>query len=190
MAGRPLRVSLEIFDDGLGDGPSLFAGGQIDYAGKHSSHNIARLIGCAGSITGDLDGDGDVDGDDLEALLSDWGPCPPEPCPADLNGDGVVSTADLLILLGSWGANAGTGIDFDRLPEGDVVSNQFPAAWFSSSAGNVNFVHDHPGHTPPNIICTGPIGGSVNCLEDTFIDFLRGTGHSKKNREHKSQQAR
>ncbi len=62
--------------------------------------------------------------------------------------------------------------DFDALQGGDVVTNQYPGATFSSSAGNDNkvlpfFIND----TPPNILCTGLVGGPVDCVAPTFIDF-------------------
>jgi len=69
--------------------------------------------------------------------------------------------------------SASVVIDFDELFDGDVLTNQFPEATFSSSAGNVNVITAQPdiAHTPPNFICTGPAGGSINCVEDTFVDF-------------------
>ncbi len=56
------------------------------------------------SKPGDIDGDGVVSVTDLLALLSAWGPCPPdpEPCPADFNGVGAVDVTDLLTLLGNF----------------------------------------------------------------------------------------
>ncbi len=47
----------------------------------------------------DLNGDGMVDGEDLGALLSQWGA---QGEPADLNGDGVVDGADLGGMLARW----------------------------------------------------------------------------------------
>ena len=57
---------------------------------------LRRIIrGC----TADLNGDGEVGGDDLAALLSDWGT---NSSSSDLDGDGTVGPEDLAMLLGSW----------------------------------------------------------------------------------------
>ena len=61
--------------------------------------------------------------------------------------------------------------DFDGLPGGDIVTNQYPGATFSSSAGNDNKVHPAFNDTPPNILCTGPVGAPADCVAPTFIDF-------------------
>ena len=52
---------------------------------------------------GDLDGDGRVSGDDLGALLANWGPCNGSPCPADFDRNLVVDADDLGALLANWG---------------------------------------------------------------------------------------
>lgn len=66
-------------------------------------------------------------------------------------------------------------INFDNLNDGDVVTNQYAAqdAIFSSSAGNVNFITAQASYlsTPPNFICTGPSGGTINCTADTYVMF-------------------
>lgn len=63
-------------------------------------------------------------------------------------------------------------IDFDDLAPDTVVTNQYATATFSSSAGNVNYAEDQSlGSSLPNFICTGPIGGGINCIEDTYVDF-------------------
>ncbi|MBM4112222.1 MAG: hypothetical protein FJ253_02435 [Phycisphaerae bacterium] len=49
----------------------------------------------------DFNDDGVVDGDDLGALLGQWGDC--LGCEADFNDDGVVDGDDLGSLLGEWG---------------------------------------------------------------------------------------
>ncbi len=54
---------------------------------------------------GDLDGDDIVGAPDLAALLSEWGGCDDETCPADLDRDGVVGPGDLATLLGDWGVD-------------------------------------------------------------------------------------
>lgn len=68
-------------------------------------------------------------------------------------------------------------INFDDLPQGGitgvVVTNQYPQATFSSTSGFVNYVTTQSQYngTPPNFICTGPIGGSINCTEPTIVNF-------------------
>jgi len=93
---------MAIFDDGSGDGPSLYAGGEFTLAGGEAEHYIARWQGCpSNQLPEDLNGDGQVDGDDLGTLLGQWGAC--SGCPADFNGDGQVDGDDLGTLLGAWG---------------------------------------------------------------------------------------
>jgi hypothetical protein len=68
-------------------------------------------------------------------------------------------------------------INFDDLPQGGltgvVVTNQYPTATFSSTTGNVNYVTTQPQYigTNGNFICTGPDPGSIDCMEDTFVNF-------------------
>jgi len=63
-------------------------------------------------------------------------------------------------------------IDFDDLADGEVVTTQYPEATFSSSAGSDNKAATGDfGTSLPNFICTGPVGGPINCTEPTFIDF-------------------
>ena len=90
-----------------------------------------------------------------------------------INDGGFCCTTEICVTIPDCSAPVVTIIDFDELADGDVVTNQFPGATFSSSAGNVNLVTTLPNiaHTPPNIICTGPMGGIINCVEDTFVDF-------------------
>ena len=100
----PIAWALEVFDDGTGDGPALFAGGDFSFAGNFSSQRIAKWIVCVDTIPGDLDGDGSVGVSDLLILLASWGPCDDcKDCIADLDGDCTVGVGDLLILLANWG---------------------------------------------------------------------------------------
>ncbi len=104
QGSSPIAWALEVFDDGTGDGPALFAGGDFRFAGNFSSQRIAKWIVCADSIPGDLDGDGSVGVSDLLILLASWGPCADcDDCIADLNDDCSVGVGDLLILLANWG---------------------------------------------------------------------------------------
>jgi len=51
-------------------------------------------------VPGDINDDGVVNGNDLGALLGQWGSC--AGCTADFDGDGVVDGDDLGTLLGAW----------------------------------------------------------------------------------------
>ena len=96
--------AIVVFDDGTGDGPALFVGGDFLIAGGISSQHIAKWIVCVDIIPGDLDGDGSVGVKDLLILLGSWGPCADcNDCIADLDDDCTVGVADLLILLENWG---------------------------------------------------------------------------------------
>ena len=78
----------------------------------------------------------------------------------------------VMIALVVVGAEAQVLIDFDDLPDGTVVTNQYPNATFSSDSGFVNFAYGFAGGpSAPNILCSGPDGGSVNCTAPTYIDF-------------------
>lgn len=53
---------------------------------------------------GDINADGVVNADDLEILITSWGPCDHcAGCPADINDDCAVNVPDLLRLLANWG---------------------------------------------------------------------------------------
>ena len=104
QGASPIAWALEVFDDGTGDGPALFAGGDFRFAGNFSSQRIAKWIVCADAIPGDIDGDGSVGVSDLLLLLGLWGPCLDcDNCPADLDGDCTVGTGDLVILIANSG---------------------------------------------------------------------------------------
>ncbi len=67
-----------------------------------------------------------------------------------------------------------TIIDFDALAVGDVVTNQFPEATFSSIVGQENVVRADFNFGPlsfPNYICTKNVGGPLNCKKPTIVDF-------------------
>jgi hypothetical protein len=44
-----------------------------------------------------------VNAQDIAAVLSAWGPCPPKgACTADVDGDGDVDAADVAAVLSGW----------------------------------------------------------------------------------------
>jgi hypothetical protein len=69
--------------------------------------------------------------------------------------------------LGATASLYANVINFDDLTNGVVVTNQYAAqdAVFSSTAGNVNYITTQASYngTPPNFICTGPVGSGINC---------------------------
>ena len=99
----PYGTALSVFHDG-GREAALYAAGSFTFAGGVSSQGIAKLVGCAGVVFGDLNGDGMANVTDMLLLLESWGPCPDPPvtCPADLDRDGLIGINDLLLLFANW----------------------------------------------------------------------------------------
>ena len=58
--------------------------------------------------------------------------------------------------------------DFESLSVGDVVTDQYPGATFSSTTGNENVVLSGFG---TKFICTRPVGQFQTCIEETFVEF-------------------
>jgi hypothetical protein len=71
----PYVFALTEFDDGTGDGPALYVGGQFTTAGGVTAINIAR-----------------------------WSRPVDNPCPADFTGDGVLDLADIVAFVTAFGA--------------------------------------------------------------------------------------
>jgi hypothetical protein len=74
-------------------------------------------------------------------------------------------------------APGSTTINFDDLPSGTWLTNQYPAATFSSpgSSGNgvIHVVRDpDSGSSPPNTICSGQEWGPT-CISDVAVSFTR-----------------
>ncbi len=64
------------------------------------SHSV--LIDVRVRLITDIDMSGAVDIGDIINLLTQWGPCPDDFCPADFDMDGTVGIPDLLFLLTTW----------------------------------------------------------------------------------------
>jgi len=117
--------ALEVFDDGLGVGPALYASGGFTTAGGVAAGGLAKWSGGAWSPLGSgiygvnalaVFDDGSGGGQALfagggfatspggDSYLAKWGCEVDAPCaPADLNCDGAVDGNDLAIVLGGWG---------------------------------------------------------------------------------------
>lgn len=128
--------SMASFDDGMGGGPALYAGGFFTTAGGVPAQGIARWNGTSWSPLGAgldsgafvmkefADGMGAspalfVGGAFFQAggspaqCIAKWQGCLADACgPADLNSDGVVNGGDLGILLSAWGGG-GAAADLD-----------------------------------------------------------------------------
>lgn len=65
-------------------------------------------------------------------------------------------------------ASAQTVITFEEVPPGTLLTDQYPDVTFSSSPGNSNYAHPF---IAGNILCTGPTGGTITCVPDTYMDF-------------------
>jgi hypothetical protein len=102
-----LVVSADLDGDGdadlitinAADGGMLAGGGGAGSGGTPSA--VSVLPNLLLRVPGDVDGDGVVGFEDILAVLSAWGACPPE-CPEDLDGDGMVGFSDLLLVLGNF----------------------------------------------------------------------------------------
>lgn len=144
-------LALAVFDDGSGDGPALFVGGNITTADDVLANGIAKWNGSAWSSVANGMESGEVVPVVLALAVFDdnsggrpglyaggffesagtvtangiarWPGCPIKPlcAAADLNGDGVVAVFDLLQLLGAWGPCPGCPEDIN----GDNVVDVF-----------------------------------------------------------------
>ena len=110
--------------DGQADVRIRWVMGTTDSLWQYSGWNIddVQIIAVAPSVDvpGDANGDGMVNADDILAVISAWGPCPPGDCPADVNGDGVVNTDDLLAVIANWGAGGTPRSGGSQPDEGDI----------------------------------------------------------------------
>jgi len=90
---------------------------------------------------------------------------------------GIRKLGLMITLLGALSSVASaTVINFQNLVDGNVITNQYAGVVFSSTAGNVNFVTTQGSYngTPPNFLCTGPVGGGINCTAETIMTFSSG----------------
>jgi PEP-CTERM motif len=63
-------------------------------------------------------------------------------------------------------------INFDNLGNGVQVTNQYPGVIFSSQAGSrILTTAQNLGSSTPNFICSAAVGGSINCVDDVYLDF-------------------
>lgn len=76
------------------------------------------------------------------------------------------------------GAAGAVVIDFDTLPSGAAVTNQFPDATFSSDPGYENrTASDFDIATSlPNYLCTAQVAGPLDCTRPTIVDFAAPVG--------------
>jgi len=71
---------------------------------------VAMRLNPIPALSGDLNCDSQVNVPDLLAVISAWGPCPPQPpgqpftetCHADFNDDGVVNHHDIVAVVLNW----------------------------------------------------------------------------------------
>ena len=128
-AGVGYRVQkLLAFDDGIGNGPSLFIAGNLTESGTNPIRRIARWDGAEWvSLSETMDGyvydlapydDGSgfgpllfaggsfVSSDAGDSYLARWKGCPTPTCIADTNGDGMLSPADFSAWVAAFNAMA------------------------------------------------------------------------------------
>ncbi|MCC6427565.1 MAG: PEP-CTERM sorting domain-containing protein [Phycisphaerales bacterium] len=86
----------------------------------------------------------------------------------DARRSAVMAAMTLSLIAGSAAA---TLINFDDLGTSVHVTNQYAGLTFSSDPGEGIYT---AGGTPvsyPNFICTAPIGGEIDCINNVYIDF-------------------
>jgi hypothetical protein len=73
--------------------------------GKSAPVDMDMLVLALGpALPGDVDHNGVVNIDDLLAVISGWGPCPPPNlCESDVDGNGSTNIDDLLLVISNWG---------------------------------------------------------------------------------------
>ncbi|MBI5707689.1 MAG: PEP-CTERM sorting domain-containing protein [Armatimonadetes bacterium] len=73
---------------------------------------------------------------------------------------------------------ASTTINFDNVAAGTVITTQYAGVTFSSNSGQENRAEaQNLGSSLPNFICTFAVGGSINCVNDTYVDFAGGVSN-------------
>lgn len=77
-----------------------FVFGFTDFTMRLDNISVTRTTAM---VPGDVTGDGAVNAQDIAAVLSAWGPCPPKgACTADVDDDGDVDAADVSAVLSGW----------------------------------------------------------------------------------------
>jgi hypothetical protein len=78
--------------------------------------------------------------------------------------------AVLLVASGTASVASAIVVNFDDVPSGTIISNQYPEALFSFGAGVVGEALGFGGVSPPNILCAAGPSGRL-CVDDIFVDF-------------------
>ena len=80
----------------------------------------------------------------------------------------ATSVGAVMFLTGSASAVV---INFDDLAQSVLVTNQYAGVSFSSESGEGLYTSGGTPTSYPNYICTAPINGPIDCVNDIYIDF-------------------